>query len=80
MAELFSAEWMSGLMDQWNADPELADARAQIGFNSNLGYGFDHEAQPRGVLMVLIGRAVAGTVYDGQTLNWDVWATPENWQ
>ena len=63
MAELFSAEWMSGLIDQWNADPELAEALAKIGFNSNIGYGFDHEAQTRGVLMVENGRAVAGTGY-----------------
>ncbi len=80
MAELFSAEWMSGLMDQWNADPELADALAKIGFNSNIGYGFDGEDKPRGVLMVENGRAVGAGSYDGQKLNWDLRATPDNWQ
>jgi hypothetical protein len=80
MAELFSAEWMSGLMAQWNADPELADALAKIGFDSVIGYGFDGEPQPRGALSVENGRAVSAGAFEGQELNWDLRASPENWQ
>jgi hypothetical protein len=80
MGELFSAEWMSGLMAQWNADPELADALSKIGFDSTIGYGFDGEPQPRGVLSVQNGRAVTAGAFEGQELNWDLRASPENWQ
>ena len=33
MAELFSADWMNNLKDAWNADPEVKDKLAAIGFN-----------------------------------------------
>ncbi len=79
MAELFSDEWMKGFMEEWNKEPELADALAQINFNSVIGYGFDGEEQPRAVLVVEQGRAVNAGAYNGETLNWDLRATPENW-
>jgi hypothetical protein len=28
MTELFSLEWMQSFAEQWNAEPELADAQA----------------------------------------------------
>ncbi|MGB5641439.1 MAG: SCP-2 sterol transfer family protein, partial [Sedimenticolaceae bacterium] len=34
MAELFSAEWMNQLKDAWNAEPEVRDKLAEIGFSS----------------------------------------------
>jgi NAD(P)H-dependent flavin oxidoreductase YrpB (nitropropane dioxygenase family) len=40
MAELFSPEWMQAYKDQWNAEPELADALAKINFNSAIAYGW----------------------------------------
>ncbi len=40
MSDLFSAEWMTGFMNAWNAEPELSDALAKINFNSVIGYGF----------------------------------------
>ena len=80
MAELFSEEWMKSFVAQWNAEPELSDALAQIAFNSVIGYGFDGEAQPRGVLSVENGKAVDGGAYNGQQLNWDIRASKEQWQ
>jgi len=79
MAEMFSDEWMKGYMEKWNADPELAGALEKIGFNSVIGYGFDGEDKPRGVLKVENGRAVAAGTYNGETLNWDLRATPDSW-
>jgi len=79
MAELFSAEWMNSFMDQWNNEPELADALAEIGFVSVIGYGFPDDDQPTGVLTVENGKAVSAGAYDGQELNWDLRATAEQW-
>lgn len=80
MAELFSDEWMKRFMEEWNKEPELAGALEKIGFNSNIGYGFDGDAQPKGVLVVQAGKAVDGGAYAGQDLNWDLRATSDNWQ
>lgn len=80
MADLFSDEWMKSYMEQWNAEPELSDALSQIGFSSVIGYGFDGDAQPRGVLSVENGKAVDAGAYNGQTLNWDIRASQDQWQ
>ncbi len=79
MAELFSDEWMNGFMEQWNAEPELADALAQIGFNSVIGYGFDGDDQPAGVITVENGKAVSAGAYNGEELNWDIRCKPDQW-
>jgi hypothetical protein len=79
MAELFSADWMQGFMARWNADPDLAGALAETGFSSVIGYGFDGEAEPRGVLKVEGGRGVAAGSYAGENLNWDLRASAEQW-
>jgi len=80
MAELFSDEWMKKFMEQWNAEPDLSDALAKINFNSTIGYGFDKEDKPRGILVVKDGKAVDAGVYTDQELNWDLRATDANWK
>jgi hypothetical protein len=80
MAELFSDDWMASYMAQWNAEPELSGALAEIGFSSVIAYGFDGEEQPRGVLTVENGTAVFAGAYSGQALNWDLRADPEQWR
>jgi hypothetical protein len=79
MAELFSSEWMTSFMEQWNGEADLSDALAEIGFNSVIGYGFPNEDQPRGVLKVENGKAVAAGPYNGEDLSWDLRATAEQW-
>ena len=79
MADLFSDEWMKSFMEQWNAEPELSDALAEIGFNTVLAYGFDGEEQPRGVLRVENGKAVAAGSYAGEELSWDLRAAEAQW-
>ena len=79
MADLFSSEWMKSFQEQWNAEPDLSDALAKINFNSVIGYGFDGEDTPRGVLVVENGKATAGEIYNGQTLSWDLRASFDNW-
>jgi hypothetical protein len=76
---MFSADWMNGFKERWNADSELAGSLEKIGFNSTIGYGFDGEANPRGFIRVENGHVVEAGDYDGQDLNWDLRATPDNW-
>jgi hypothetical protein len=79
MAELFSDEWMQSFKEQWNAEPDLSDALAKISFNSVIGYGFPGEDTPRGVLTIENGKATAAGAYSGQTMNWDLRASAEQW-
>lgn len=79
MAELFSEEWMQRFKDQWNGEPELSDALAKINFNSVIGYGFPGEETPRGVLTIENGKATAAGAYSGQTMNWDLRASADQW-
>ncbi len=80
MADLFSPEWMQAFAQQWNAEPELAEALAKIHFNSVIGYGFLDQPTPTSVLTVAEGRVVAVGAYDGQKLNWDLRADHDQWQ
>ncbi len=78
--ELFSPEWMQAFGEQWNAEPELAEALAKIHFNSVIGYGFENDSEPRGILTIQDGRVVSTGSYAGQKLNWDLRADREHWQ
>jgi hypothetical protein len=80
MADLFSPAWMQAFGEQWNAEPELANSLAKIHFNSVIGYGFEHDPNPTGVLTVEAGRVVSAGAYNGQTLNWDLRADRDHWQ
>ena len=79
MAELFSDEWMKKYMDEWNNESELSDALGKIGFNSTIGYGFDGDSQPKGVLVVEGGKAVSAGAYNGESMNWDLRASADSW-
>ncbi|MCW8907910.1 MAG: SCP-2 sterol transfer family protein [Sedimenticola sp.] len=80
MAELFTEEWMQSFMAQWNAEPELVGALEQIGFCSVVGYGFEGEDQPRGVITVENGKVVSAGAYNGESLNWDIRCSDAQWK
>ena len=67
MADLFSDEWMKGYMDAWNNESELSDALAEIDFCSVIGYGFQGDDAPTGVMTVENGKAVSAGAYNGST-------------
>ncbi len=79
MPELFSADWMNELKDQWNADPEVKDKLAEIGFNSVIACGFKGEAKPRGVFIVENGECVRAGAYGDEALDWDMRADRKDW-
>lgn len=80
MADLFSDAWMKVFMEEWNKEPELADALAKINFNTTLAYGFKDDDKPKGVLVVENGKATSAGAYNGEELNWDLRATEDNWK
>ena len=79
MADLFTQEWMSKFGEEWNNEPDLSGALEKIGFTSTIGYGFDGDAQPIGVLVVENGKATSAGAYNGEELNWDLRASADNW-
>ena len=80
MADLFSDEWMKSFMDAWNKEPELSDALAKIDFDSVIGYGFQGDDGPTGVITVEKGKVTAAGAYNGENLSWDIRAKPANWE
>jgi hypothetical protein len=80
MAALFSDDWMVDFGNAWNDEPELGDALAKIGFNSNIAYGFEGNGQPAAVLCVENGYVVKAGSYSGETLNWDLRASADDWE
>jgi hypothetical protein len=80
MPALFSDDWMVDFGNAWNDEKELGDALAKIGFNSVIGYGFAGEDKPRGVITVENGYVSSAGAYAGQALNWDLRASPADWE
>jgi hypothetical protein len=80
MADLFSHEWMESFGNLWNADPQIVDSLAKIHFNSTIGYGFEGDEQPKGVIVVEEGKVISAGAYAGQVLNWDLRADRPHWQ
>ena len=79
MADLFSDDWMKSYMDAWNNEPDLSDALAEISFNSVIGYGFQGDDAPIGVITVENGKVTAAGAYNGEDLSWDIRAKPASW-
>lgn len=79
MADLFSDAWMKSFMEEWNKEKDLSDALAKINFNSNIGYGFLDQETPVGVIVVENGHVTHAGAYNGETLNWDLRASEDNW-
>ena len=80
MTAIFSNEWMTKFKDEWNNEPDLANALANIGFNSVIGYGFPDDSSPMGYIAVENGKVTNAGSYSGETLNWDLRAKSEDWQ
>jgi len=80
MSELFCAEWMNALKDEWNGDPGVADKLAEIGFSSVICCGYKEEDEPRGVFTVVDGVCVSAGDWDGEVADWDMRANPKDWK
>ncbi|MBF6057474.1 MULTISPECIES: SCP2 sterol-binding domain-containing protein [Thiomicrorhabdus] len=79
MTELFSDNWMNGLKDQWNAEPEVKNKLAEINFSSTITCGFKNEVNPTGVFVVENGECVRAGSWNGEEADWDMRADADNW-
>ena len=79
MSDLFSDDWMKSFMAEWNDEPDLSDALAKIDFKSVIGYGFQGDDAPLGILVVEGGKATSAGAYDGEEMNWDIRASQAQW-
>ncbi len=79
MADIFAAAWMQKLKDEWNKDVDFVKELANIGFTATIAYGFEHEDEPRAVLVIEKGKAVSAAPYDSQDYDWDLRANRDNW-
>ncbi len=79
MANLFSDEWMQKFMQEWNNEPDLSGALADIGFSSTIAYGVEGEDAPRGYIKVENGKVAEAGSYGGADLNWDMRASEDSW-
>ena len=79
MPELFSADWMNELKDEWNNEPEVSAKLGEIGFDSVITCGYKDEENPRGVFIVEKGVCVSAGDYNGETPDWDMRANQKDW-
>lgn len=79
MAKLFSDDWINELKDAWNADPEVSDKLAEIGFNSIITCGYKNDDTPTCVFNVENGKATSAGLYNGEKADWDMRASEDDW-
>ena len=77
---LFDDAWMKTFQEQWNAEPGLYQALANINFNSVIGYGFKGDDKAIGFISIENGLCVDAGAYDDRELNWDLRADQGNWE
>lgn len=79
MSDLFNTAWMERFKQEWNNEPELAQALENIGFSSVIGYGFADEDTACGYIKIENGIITEAGAYNGVDLNWDLRASSDQW-
>ena len=77
---LFDDARMKSFQEQWNAEPALYEALANINFTSVIGYGFKGDDKAIGFVSIENGQCVDAGTYDDRELNWDLRADQANWE
>mgnify|MGYP003566000294 CR=1 FL=1 len=71
---------MLDLKEKWNQEARVFEPLQKAGFSASIAYGFKDEDTPRGLIVIehgMVGRAGA---YAGETLDWDLRASRDNWR
>lgn len=76
---IFDNTFMEAFKAQWNSTKDVFEPLASINFDSNIGYGFVGDKEPKAVLIVKKGVVEEAREYKGETLNWDLRMTEKNW-
>jgi len=81
MNQLFSAEWMAALKEQWNHNPHIHVPLQKAAFTARIGYGYKGETRARGMLSIVNGKVQDARAMDDMDvdLDWDLRASQENW-
>lgn len=79
MTELFSEDWAEKYMVAWNANDDITNTLASVGWSSVVGFGFQEDEKPAFVMSISNGHIVSVNPADVTELNWDLRATPDNW-
>jgi len=79
MPELFSNDWATNYKDIWNGNEGIAHELGQSNFNSVVAFGVDGEDDPRVVLTISNGQIVSAGSPNGESLNWDLRASLDEW-
>ncbi len=79
MPELFSADWAQKYKDIWNSSEGIADQLSQSSFNSVVAFGVESEDIPRVVLTIANGEIISAASPNGESINWDLRASMDNW-
>lgn len=80
MPELFSSDWAQNYKTIWNSNEGIAEDLGKSGFNSVVAFGIDGEDQPRVVLTISNGQIMKAGAPNGESLNWDLRASTDEWQ
>jgi len=79
MPELFSNDWATNYKDIWNSNEGIAQELGQSNFSSVVAFGVDGEDDPRVVLTITNGQIVSAGSPKGESLNWDLRASLDEW-
>ena len=79
MPELFSDDWATNYKDIWNSNEGIAKELGQSNFSSVVAFGVDGEDDPRIVLTISNGQIVSAGSPRGESLNWDLRASIDEW-
>ncbi len=79
MAKFLSEEWIKEYAKVWNDDAELREGLKK--FSATIKYYIEGSDQPPVYVKVEKGEVVeAGLAEEGKKYDFEMWATPENWQ
>jgi len=79
MSELFSDQWALKLAQAWNSDPEILVDLEVADFNGDVAFGLKGRRLPECVLSVRHGKVEHAGRYDGQRVDWELRASPDDW-
>jgi len=79
MPELFSDDWANKYKEIWNSSEGIAQELGKSNFNSVVAFGVDGEDAPRVVLSITDGQIITAGSFKGESLNWDLRASQDEW-
>lgn len=83
MEKMFSREWVERFASQWNDNADMTAPLAAANFDAIIALGFANEANPAVLVEVKNGKIEKAGLHiaaNSPEANWDIRATPEQWE